>query len=78
MKKIDELAVATIRSLCIDEINKAMLMIENDIDLYEAEEQLEKYRDAAKYVVYDSNKKGFYIQERRFDFDEIRLRKTQI
>ena len=57
----------------IEEINKAMLMAENEWDLFEAEEELREYGDDARYVVYNPNKKGFYIRERRFEFDEIRL-----
>lgn len=57
----------------IDEINTAMLMVENDLYLDEAQEQIEKYGDNARYIVYDANKKGYYIRERRYEFDEIRL-----
>ena len=57
----------------IDEINKAMLMVEQDLYLDEAEEEIENYGDDARYIVYDPNKKGFYVRERRYEFDEIRL-----
>ena len=57
----------------IEEINKAMLMAEKDYDLSEAEDELEEYGDEARYIVYDSTKKGFYVRERRYEFDEIRL-----
>lgn len=57
----------------IEEINKAMLMIEQDMYLDEAEEELEEYGDDVRYIIYDPNKKGFYVRERRFEFDEIRL-----
>lgn len=57
----------------IEEINKAMLMIEQDMYLDEAEEELDAYGDDVRYIVYDPNKKGFYVRERRFEFDEIRL-----
>ena len=57
----------------IEEINKAMLMAENDYDLYEAEEEIRQFGDNARYVVKKSNNRGFYIRERRFEFDEIRL-----
>lgn len=57
----------------IDEINKAMLMVEQEMYLDEAEEEIEKYGDDARYIVYDANKKGFYVRERRYQFDEIRL-----
>ncbi len=57
----------------IEEINKAMLMAEKDLYLDEAKEELEEYGDEARYIVYDANKKGFYVRERRYEFDEIRL-----
>ena len=57
----------------IEEINKALLMAEKDIYLDEAEEELEEYGDDARYIVYDANKKGFYVRERRYQFDEVRL-----
>lgn len=57
----------------IDEINKAMLIAEKDYDLDEAEDEIAQYGDEAKYIVYDANKKGFYVRERRYEFDEIRL-----
>lgn len=57
----------------IEEINKAMLMVEQDMYLDEAEEELERYGDDVRYIVYDVNKKGFYVRERRYELDEIRL-----
>ena len=57
----------------IEEINKAMLMAEKDIYLDEAEEELEEYGDEARYIIYDANKKGFYVRERRYQFEEVRL-----
>ena len=57
----------------IKEINKIMLMLEEDLDFEEAEAEIEQRGDAARYIVYDQNKKGFYVNERRYSFDEIRL-----
>ena len=57
----------------IDEINKAMLMIENDMTLEEAEEEIEEYGDESRHIVYNPNKKGFYVRQRRYEFDEVRL-----
>ena len=57
----------------IEEINKAMLIIEQDLFLEEAEEELEKHGDESRYIVYNPNKKGYYVRERRFELDEIRL-----
>lgn len=57
----------------IDEINKAMLMVEQDMYLDEAEEEIRKYGDDSRYIIYDASQKGFYVRERRYQFDEIRL-----
>ena len=57
----------------IEEINKAMLMVEQDMYLDEAEEEIEKYGDDARYIVTTENRRGFYVRERRYEFDEIRL-----
>ncbi len=58
----------------IDEINKAMLMVENDIDIFEAEEWLEDDTDnEEKFIVYDKSKKGFYARRRNYDVRDIRL-----
>lgn len=57
----------------IEEINKAMLMIDQDLYLDEAEEELDRYGDEARYIIYNPQKKGYYVRERRYEFDEIRL-----
>lgn len=58
----------------IEEINKAMLIIEQEIDVEEAEEILaEDIDDEEKTIVYDKNKKGFYVRQRHYDFYDIRL-----
>ena len=56
----------------IEEINKAMLIVEEGITAKEAEEMLED-EDAQKYVVYDKSKKGFYVCQRNYEYDDIRL-----
>ena len=56
----------------IEEINKAMLIIEEEITAEEAEEMLAE-EDADRYVVYDKSKKGFYVRQRHYTFDDIRL-----
>ena len=58
----------------IEEINKAMLMVENDIDIFEAEEILadDEY-DEEKFIVYDKSRKGFYVRRRHYDLYDIRL-----
>lgn len=58
----------------IEEINKAMLMLENNIDILEAEELLaEDVYDEEKFIVYDKNRKGFYVRRRFYDLYDIRL-----
>ena len=58
----------------IDEINKVSLMLENECTIDEAEEMLLDDEDGElKLVVYDKNKKGFYVRQRHFDLNDIRL-----
>ncbi len=49
----------------INEINKAMLTIENECNIIETEEMLEgDTYDEEKFIVYDKSQKGFYAQPR--------------
>lgn len=58
----------------IEEINKAMLIVEQEIDVEEAEEILaDDIDDEEKVIVYDKSKKGFYVRQRHYDFYDIRL-----
>lgn len=57
----------------IKAINKVMLMVEQDMSMDEAEAEIEEYGDDARYIVYDANKKGFYVKERRYETEEIKL-----
>lgn len=58
----------------IEEINKAMLIVEQEIDIEEAEEILaEDTEDEEKFIVYDKSRKGFYVRQRHYDFYDIRL-----
>lgn len=57
----------------IKAVNKVMLMVEQDLSMDEAESEIEEYGDDARYIVYDPNKKGFYVKERRYEPDEIKL-----
>ena len=58
----------------IEDINKVMWMIENETDIYEAEEVIASDEDnEEKLVVYDKHKKGFYVKQRHFDLNDIRL-----
>lgn len=58
----------------IEEINKANLIIQEDYTVDEAEEILaEDEYDEEKLIVYDKSKKGFYVKQRHFDLNDIRL-----
>ena len=46
----------------IEEINKALYIVENDVDVIDAEEAI--IDDEEKAVVYDSSKKGFFVRQR--------------
>lgn len=57
----------------IKAVNKVMLMVEQDLSMDEAEAEIKEYGDEARYIVYDPKKKGFYVKERRYEADEIKL-----
>ncbi|KIR02314.1 hypothetical protein P261_01129 [Lachnospiraceae bacterium TWA4] len=58
----------------IHEINKASLALELNCTLQEAEKILAlDDRDDSKLIVYDSKKKGYYVRQRHFDLNDIRL-----
>ncbi len=58
----------------IEEINKATLALEEECTIEEAEEILAEDKDGeAKLVIYDKHRKGFYVQQRHFDLNDIRL-----
>ena len=49
-------------------------MVENEIDIFEAEELLaDDTYDEEKFIVYDKSRKGFYVRRRYFDLYDIRL-----
>lgn len=58
----------------IDEINEVNWMLENDATITEAEAALadDEY-DEEKLVVYDKSRKGYYVKNRHFELDDIRL-----
>lgn len=57
----------------IEEINIVMYMLENEIGFDEArEELLDDEEGELKSIVYDKNRKGFYLK-RKYQFDDIRL-----
>lgn len=56
----------------IHEINKAILAVEENISLDEAEEML--YDDESlQTIVFDKHRKGFYMKQRKYDLDDIRI-----
>ena len=58
----------------IEEINRVALMLEEECTIDEAAEMLENDEDGElKLVVYDNKKKGFYVRQRHFDLNDIRL-----
>jgi predicted DNA-binding transcriptional regulator YafY len=58
----------------IEEINKVALMLEEEIDIEEAEDMLfDDEEDDLKLVVYDKHKKGFYVKQRHFQPEDMRL-----
>lgn len=56
----------------IEEINKAMLMIEEELTVQEAAERIAE-DEGEKLVVYDKHLKGFYVRQRHYDPTDIRL-----
>ena len=56
----------------IEEINKALLIIEDEMTAEEAEAAI-KEDETMKLVVYDKHRKGFYLRQRRYDINDIRL-----
>ena len=58
----------------IEEINLVALMMEEECTVEEAAEMLaDDPEDELKLVVYDKSKKGFYVRQRHFDLNDIRL-----
>ncbi|MBE6705818.1 MAG: WYL domain-containing protein [Ruminococcaceae bacterium] len=58
----------------IEEINRVALMLEEDCTIDEAAEMLEDDEDGElKLVIYDKSRKGFYVRQRKFDLNDIRL-----
>ena len=58
----------------IDEINRVALMLEEECTIDEAAEMLEDDEDGElKLVIYDNKKKGFYVRQRHYQPQDIRL-----
>lgn len=62
------------RSVCedINGINAALLMQEEECTMSEAIKMLEE-DDELKVIVYDPHKKGYYVRQRHYDLNDIRL-----
>ena len=56
----------------IEEINKALLIVDEEMTAQEAEEAI-KEDESQKLVIYDKHSKGFYVRQRRYDLNDIRL-----
>ena len=58
----------------IDEINRVLWMLENEATMEEAEAAIAADEcDNEKTVVYDKSRKGFYVRQRHYDVNDIRL-----
>jgi len=58
----------------IDEINLVNLMLEEECKAETAKEMLlADADDSLKMVVFDKHKKGFYVRQRKYDLNDIRL-----
>lgn len=56
----------------IEEINVVALMMEEDCTIEEAKKKLKEEPDL-KFVDYEPHLKGFYVRQRHFDLNDIRL-----
>lgn len=58
----------------IDDVNKVFYAMENECTVDEAADELaEDEDDELKVIVYDKKKKGFYVKQRNFDLNDMRL-----
>ena len=59
----------------IDEINKVLYVVENNCTIQEAEDAIDdpEYGENEKLIVYDAKRKGFYVRQRRYYLEDIRL-----
>lgn len=65
----------------IEDINRIMLMFQEDIDLDEVDAMFEEAKASGdeealndlKTVLYDKKKKGFYVRQRKFEVADMRL-----
>lgn len=62
----------------IEEINYVLYALENECSIEDASEQFEEAEGTEDYasmqtIVYDKKRKGFYVQQRKYDLNDIRL-----
>ena len=65
----------------IEDINRIMLMLQEDIDLDEVDRMIAEAEESddedeiseLKTILYDKHKKGFYVRQRKFDIHDVRL-----
>ena len=58
----------------IEEINRALLILDEGCTMQEAEEMLaEDAYGTLKTIVYDKSRNGFYVSQRQYDLDDLRL-----
>ena len=65
----------------IEEINKALWLLENedDADIFAAEEAIETdENDSEKFIVYDRHLKGFRVVRRKYELSDIRIMAERI
>lgn len=56
----------------IEAINTVILMVEENCGVEEAKELLTE-NEGLKTIVYDKHRRGFYVQQRHFDWEDMRL-----
>ena len=65
----------------IEDINRIMRMLQEDIDLDEVDAMFEEAEESGdeeelndlKTILYDKNRKGFYVRQRKFEVADMRL-----
>ena len=58
----------------IEEINRILWMLENETTIQEATEVMENDEDdMEKIIIRDKSNRGFYVQQRHYDLNDIRL-----
>ena len=65
----------------IEDINRIMLMLQEEVDLESADAMLAEAEESGdedelnelKTILYDKHRKGFYVRQRKYDLNDIRL-----